>query len=196
MLDSYRSVAPQLFARGKVLLGLGAISPGPWGPPAETFRRALLELKRSGVRVEAVSGLYRTVALGAARQPPYLNAVAEVTTSLPPPTLLRLLKQIEAHAGRRGGRPWGARTLDLDILDYKGFVWNWKERRSGAVFSRRRPLILPHPEIEKRPFVLRPLMDIAPGWRHPVLKTGIKALRRLLPQHGQGTVLERTNTAL
>lgn len=182
-------------ARGKVFLGLGANSPGPWGSPAETFRRALSELQRNGVRVDALSGLYRTAALGAARQPAYLNAAAAISTALPPPALLRLLKQIEARAGRRGGRPWGARTLDLDILDYKGLIWNWTERRSGAVFSRRRRLTLPHPEIEKRPFVLRPLMDIAPGWRHPALKTGIKALWGRLPRHGQGMVLERSNVA-
>jgi 2-amino-4-hydroxy-6-hydroxymethyldihydropteridine diphosphokinase len=185
-----------LLASGKVLIGFGANSPGPWGAPEETFRRALSELARNGVRIEAISGLYRTAALGTARQPAYFNAVAKAGTALPPPALLRLLKQIEVRAGRRGGRPWGARTLDLDILDYKGFVWNWQKRREGPAFSRRRPLILPHPELERRPFVLKPLMDIAPGWRHPALKTGIKALWHRVPKGGPGSVLERAEGAL
>lgn len=185
-----------MLARGKVLLGFGANSSGPWGAPDETFRRALLELERRGVRIEAVSGLYRTAALGSARQPPYLNAVARAATSLPAPALLRLLKQIEAKAGRRGGRPWGARTLDVDLLDYKGLIWNWNKRRSGTGFPRRRPLVLPHPEVQMRPFVLRPLMDVAPHWRHPVLKESANSLWRRVPKGGQGAVLERANITL
>ena len=156
--------------RGKVLVGLGANSPGPWGSPAKTLKRALRELERRGITVEAVSNLYETAAMGAARQPPYVNQVALLATSLPAPALLRLLKQIEAQAGRRGGRPWGPRTLDLDILDYKGMTLNWSGSRKTMPRARVRPLVLPHPQLELRPFVLRPLLDIAPDWRHPVLK--------------------------
>ena len=182
-----------MLARGKVLLGFGANSAGPWGSPAETFRRALSELQRHKVSVEAASALYETAALGSAGQAPYLNAVVSVRTVLPAPALLRLLKRIEGGAGRRGGRPWGARTLDLDILDYKGQVLNWQNRQKGATASRRRPLVLPHPELERRPFVLRPLLDIAPNWRHPALKESAAALWRRLPKHGQGSVLKRSD---
>lgn len=185
-----------MLARGKVLLGFGANSAGPWGTPAETFRRALVELRRHRVTIEAASALYETAALGSSGQAPYLNAVIGVRTVLSAPALLRLLKRIEAGAGRRGGRPWGARTLDLDILDYKGQVMNWQKRRDGAFSSRRRPLILPHPEIERRPFVLRPLLDIAPNWRHPVLKESASALWRRVQKQGQGSVLKRTDARL
>ena len=68
---------------GKVLVGLGANCPGPWGTPAKTLDRALQVLKQRGVTVEAVSDLYETAAMGAARQPPYLNQVALLATSLP-----------------------------------------------------------------------------------------------------------------
>jgi len=98
-------VDAQSNAHGKVLVGLGANSPGPWGSPAKTLKRALRELERRGITVEAVSNLYETAAMGAARQPPYVNQVALLATSLPAPALLRLLKQIEAQAGRRGGAP-------------------------------------------------------------------------------------------
>jgi 2-amino-4-hydroxy-6-hydroxymethyldihydropteridine diphosphokinase len=129
--------------------------------------------------------------MGAARQPPYVNQVALLDTSLPAPALLRLLKQIEARSGRRGGRPWGARTLDLDILDYKGITLNWSLKRKGMPRARVRPLVLPHHQLEQRPFVLRPLLDVSPAWRHPVLKLSAAELWRRVPKRGQGAVLKR-----
>jgi len=111
-----------LVAAAQTLVGLGSNCPGPWGSPAETITRALLELNRAGVSVKAVSAFYETAAVGRADQPPYVNAVASIDTSLPAEALLRRLKQIERASGRRGGTPWGPRTLDIDILDDKGRV--------------------------------------------------------------------------
>jgi 2-amino-4-hydroxy-6-hydroxymethyldihydropteridine diphosphokinase len=104
---------------------------------------------------------------------------------------LRLLKQIEAQAGRRGGRPWGPRTLDLDIIDYKGMTRNWSGNRKTMPRVWVRPLVLPHPQLELRPFVLRPLLDIAPNWRHPVLKLSAEELWRRVKKQGQGSVQKR-----
>jgi 2-amino-4-hydroxy-6-hydroxymethyldihydropteridine diphosphokinase len=153
----------------------------------------LAELERRGVRIEAVSSLYETAALGSARQAPYRNAVALASTNLPAQALLRLLKRIEARAGRRGGRPWGSRSLDLDILDYKGMRLNWERRAKGQPKEQHRPLTLPHAGIADRPFVLRPLLDIAPDWRHPVTKESAKALWRRVSKRGQGGVLARVD---
>lgn len=186
-------MAAQSRLQGRVLVALGANCPGPWGTPPESFARALRELERRGVRIEAVSGLYETAALGSAGQAPYRNAVALVSTQLPAQALLRLLKQIEARAGRRGGRPWGSRTLDLDILDYKGLTLNWKKRGTGQPRQGYRPLVLPHPELERRPFVLRPLLDVAPEWRHPVTKASARALWRRVSKRGQGGVIARVD---
>jgi 2-amino-4-hydroxy-6-hydroxymethyldihydropteridine diphosphokinase len=85
--------------------------------------------------------------------------------------MLRLLKRIERRAGRRLGRRWGPRPLDIDILDYRGTRIGWPPRR-------REPgrLILPHPEMHRRVFVLVPLLEIAPHWRHPILGLGARAL--------------------
>jgi len=184
-------VSPQSLARGKVLVGLGANCPGPWGKPTKTLRRALRELERAGVTVLAVSDLYETAAMGQPRQPPYVNAVALAAMSLPAPSLLRLLKQVEARAGRRGGRPWGMRTLDLDILDYKGLIMNGAKARRGPPRRRRHALILPHPQLDQRAFVLRPLLDVAPNWRHPVLKVSARELWQRVSKRGQGRVLKR-----
>jgi 2-amino-4-hydroxy-6-hydroxymethyldihydropteridine diphosphokinase len=185
------AVTSQLLARGKVLVGLGANRPGPWGTPTGTIGRALQEIERAGAPLCAVSPFYETAALGRARQPPYVNAVALLDTTLPPEALLRLLKRIERQAGRRGGRPWGPRTLDIDIVDYRGLVRHWTARRGGFARAGPRPLVLPHPLMHQRPFVLRPLLDIAPDWRHPVLGLDAKDLWRRAAKRGQGAVIKK-----
>ena len=85
------------------------------------------------------------------------------------------------------------RTLDLDIIDYKGLIMNWSGGAGGMPRERVRPLSLPHPQLEARPFVLRPLLDVAPNWRHPVLKLSARDLWRRVPKHGQGSVLKRVS---
>src|SRR3989337_956777 len=148
------NVTPQLLARGKVLVGLGANCTGPWGTSADTIAPALGEIEGAIVGVIASSPLYRTAAVGSARQPPYVNAVALLDTSLPPEALLRVLKEIERKSGRRGGRPWGPRTLDIEIVDYGGLVRHWRKRRPAFKAAGTRPLVLPHPLAHERPFVL------------------------------------------
>lgn len=176
---------------GKTLVGLGANCPGPWGSPAETIARALREIADEGPTVEAVSALYETAAVGRAGQPPYVNAVALLDTHLSPGALLRLLKRVEAQAGRRGGSPWGPRTLDIDILDHKGLVKHWRNGQPQFARAGPRPLVLPHPWIEKRPFVLRPLLDVAPNWRHPVTKRSVKHLWQQAARGREGRIMRR-----
>jgi len=104
------------------------------------------------------SKLYQTPALvdkGAKPQPDYFNAAVHVVTTLSPAALLTELHRIEALHGRERVEHWGSRTLDLDLLDYEGVTSNQDE------------LKLPHPEIEKRLFVLLPILDIIPNWIHP-----------------------------
>lgn len=181
----------QLRAHGKAVVGLGANCPGPWGTSSSAIAQALGEIEHAHVTVAAVSPLYETEAVGNARQPAYVNAVALLDTTLSPEALLRVLKGIERRSGRRGGRPWGPRTLDIDIIDYDGLVRHWRGltpdfRRAGA-----RPLVLPHPLAHERPFVLRPLLDIAPNWRHPVLRKSAAELLHAMPRGGRGRVLKR-----
>lgn len=184
-------MASQLLTHSKVVIGLGANFPGVWGTPAETIAHALAEMRRANIDVVAVSPLYVTAAAGSARQPSYVNAVALLDTSLSPEALLRAVKAIERRSGRRGGRPWGQRTLDIDILDYKGQIRLWRRGRAAVADAGARPLILPHPLAHERAFVLRPLIDIAPDWRHPVLRKSARELWRRAPKRGQGAVIER-----
>jgi 2-amino-4-hydroxy-6-hydroxymethyldihydropteridine diphosphokinase len=151
----------------------------------------LSEIERAHVAVEAVSPLYETEAVGNARQPAYVNAVAVLDTSLSPEALLRVLKGIERRSGRRGGRPWGPRTLDIDIIDYRGLIRNWRGLAPGFSRAGARPLVLPHPLAHERPFVLRPLLDVAPSWRHPVLQRSAAKLLHELPRGRAGRVIKR-----
>ena len=96
------------------------------------------------------SSFYQTVAIGPGKQPDYINAAAQLRTSLTPIELLDLLQSIENQQGRERITRWGARTLDLDILLYDQHTEN----------SQR--LILPHPRIHERNFVLAPLVELAP----------------------------------
>jgi 2-amino-4-hydroxy-6-hydroxymethyldihydropteridine diphosphokinase len=189
-------VTPQLPARGKIVAAFGANCPGPWGTPRRTIAQALSEIERAGIGVIAVSPYYETAAVGSAHQPPYVNAVALLDTSLPPGALLRVLKQIERRAGRRGGRPWGPRTLDIDIVDYAGLVTHWRKRRGAFGPPGPRPLVLPHPLAHERPFVLKPLLDIAPDWRHPALKRSARELWRWAARGREGSVIRRLSAPL
>jgi 2-amino-4-hydroxy-6-hydroxymethyldihydropteridine diphosphokinase len=112
-----------------------------------------------------VSSFYRNPPMGPQTQPDYVNAVAEVTVDLAPEALMDQLEAIEnAHGRQREGERWGPRTLDLDILLY------------GEEFVETQRLTIPHPGIGKRPFVLKPLVEIAPDLVVP----GLGAVEKLL----------------
>jgi 2-amino-4-hydroxy-6-hydroxymethyldihydropteridine diphosphokinase len=165
-----------------LLLALGANLAGPWGSPNETLRRAQRELSCAGLHILASSHIYDTAPLGPGRQAPYLNAVLLLQAHVAPAALLRLVKRIERRAGRRLGARWGPRCLDIDILDYGGRRLGWPQRR-----RQRGRLILPHPEMHARSFVLVPLLEVDPHWRHPALAVaGRTLLTRLGRQSRRG----------
>jgi len=146
-----------------ILVALGSNLTGPWGSPRDTLLWALQEMPRHNIRVRCVSRLLETEPFGLTNQPGFVNAVALVETALAPETLMRALHMIERKAGRARRKRWGPRTLDLDLIDYHGLV------RKPAHTSIK-PLALPHPGINERTFVLEPLVEIVPRWRHPVTR--------------------------
>jgi 2-amino-4-hydroxy-6-hydroxymethyldihydropteridine diphosphokinase len=101
------------------------------------------------------SAIHTTAPLGPGKRR-YANAVALVDSDLDPPALLARLKACERAHGRRAGRRWGDRVLDLDIIGWSGGIW------------ASRGLSIPHPAFRERRFVLAPLVEIAPDWRDPV----------------------------
>ena len=133
------------------------------GSPAATLREAVKALEGIG-KVQRMSAIRATPALGPAGRS-FANAVAILATTLLPDELLVALKQIEREFGRRPGRRWGPRVLDLDII-----LWSDGSWAGGG-------LIIPHPEARTRRFVLEPLTEVAPDWRDPM--TG-RTVRQLL----------------
>jgi 2-amino-4-hydroxy-6-hydroxymethyldihydropteridine diphosphokinase len=151
-----------------ILIALGANLPSAAGPPEETLKSALRWLAGQSITIVKRSGFYRSEAWPDPSDPPFVNAVAEVKTALEPAALLAVLHKTEAEFGRRRSTPNAPRTLDLDLLDYEARI------QDG-------PPVLPHPRMETRPFVLLPLREVAPDWRHPVSGLGLDALIGKLP---------------
>jgi 2-amino-4-hydroxy-6-hydroxymethyldihydropteridine diphosphokinase len=155
-----------------ILVGIGASLPGPDGATprdtCEAAARALAALP--GLRLVALSGWWESAPIppmpGA---PPFVNGVARLDGPADPAALLARLHAIEAAHGRARPYPDAPRTLDLDLLDCHGAV------------SDVPALRLPHPRMTGRAFVLRPLREVAPGWRHPVSGEGLAALLAALP---------------
>jgi len=123
------------------------------------------------MKVVARSATRNTPPMGPAGRS-FANAAVVIATGLEPLALLVRLKQIERDFGRGRGRRWGPRVLDLDIL-----LWSGGPFRAGTRVS---PLSIPHSGIATRDFVLRPLLEIVPDWRHPVLGVNVRQLRTRL----------------
>lgn len=139
-----------------VVVGLGANTPGSGEAPRERLERALTSLDAAGLHVRARSRLWRSLAWPDEAQPPFLNAVAIVETRSEPRAVLAALLTVERSFGRQRGEPNAPRTLDLDLIAH------------GRIVAHGEDLILPHPRAHERLFVMGPLADIEPRWRHPV----------------------------
>jgi 2-amino-4-hydroxy-6-hydroxymethyldihydropteridine diphosphokinase len=158
-------------AGGPILIGLGANLPSPeHGPPVATLEAALAALERPALRIRARSRWWESAPVPISDQPWYVNGVIEVETGLAPETLLALLHEVEAGFGRLRSVPNAPRILDLDLLAYGTLV------REGPA-----PPLLPHPRMAERAFVLHPLAEIRPGWRHPASGLGLPQLIARLP---------------
>ena len=138
-----------------ILVALGANLTSPiHGGPVETLTAALAEMVVQGIEIEARSRWYETAPVPVSDQPWYVNGVARVRTALGPAALLARLHEIEATFGRVRIMVNGARVIDMDLLAY------------GDRIEAGWP-VLPHPRLQERAFVLLPLRDVAPDWRHP-----------------------------
>jgi len=155
-----------------ILIGLGSNMTGPWGAPKDCIGRALRLMNEHPLKLVKASSLIETTPFGKQNQPTYINAVARIKTHLSAPDLLQTLRGMERAAGRKRRERWGERTLDLDILDFNGVVV-----KDGIEQTVEAELVLPHPAISEREFVLVPIVEIAPRWKHPV--TGLTAGKML-----------------
>lgn len=172
-----------------ILIALGSNRHGPWGTPVETLDRAVSEFVSEGVDVCRQSSWYRSAPFGYVHQPDFVNGVIAVRTTMTPAGLLALCHSIEKAAGRRRGTRWGPRTLDLDLLAYGRLRSSHGTGVGRRAASGRMPLSIPHPGLAERPFVLVPLREIAPKWRHPLNGETAGEMLRRLGLTGPGAIL-------
>jgi 2-amino-4-hydroxy-6-hydroxymethyldihydropteridine diphosphokinase len=152
-----------------ILIGIGGnLEAAQFGPPRDTLAAALAALKEKRIRILTRSGWYRTEPVPRSDQPWFVNAVVSLATELGAKDLLNALQATERQFGRVRGELNAPRILDLDILDYQGEVMDTTS------------LVLPHPRLDERRFVLIPIAEIAPDWRHPILElTAVQLLAQL-----------------
>ena len=139
-------------------------------PRLDYLRNALMELNKDPLELVAVSNLFETGAVDVEDQDDFLNMVALVDTEMSPTALLARLQSIEARAGKKIERRRGPRTLDLDLV------------LLGNEIVDSENLTLPHPRMQDRAFVLKPLLQVAPGAKHPASGVSVKDMLKNLPE--------------
>ncbi|MBK8175329.1 MAG: 2-amino-4-hydroxy-6-hydroxymethyldihydropteridine diphosphokinase [Rhodospirillales bacterium] len=165
----------------RILIGIGGNLPlARIGPPLAVMQAALLVLPGFGIDLCQRSRWYQSAPVPPSGQPPFVNGVLDVASDLDPLALLSALHAAEDIFERRRGARNAARTLDLDLLAYGARV----ENAPGG-------LQLPHPRLHLRAFVLAPLSELAPDWRHPLLGRSASELLAALPE---GQWVEAMNT--
>lgn len=160
-----------------IFIALGANLPHPrWGTPQATCTAALAALVGPDMTPIRRSRWYESAPVPASDQPWFVNGIAELSTDLDPAGLMARLHGVEADFGRVRGVPNAARVLDLDLIAF-----------DDRVSAPGEAPILPHPRMHERLFVLLPLAELAPAWRHPRLGLGVSELIAALPA-GRATI--------
>ena len=165
-------------------MGIGSLD------SVEIIASSIYSLNRYGACIHKISKFYQTPAVPCGSGPNFINAAALISTTFCPKKILQILNEIEQKNSRNRLRRWAPRTLDLDLLAVENIVRpnkmkfkHWMDLSSERQLSETpKTLILPHPRLHERAFVLGPLIDIAPDWWHPVLKSTVSEMFYQLPK--------------
>ena len=178
------------------LIAVGSNQNSIWGTPFDTVIQAVRELSAQFGATADTSLFYATPAFPAGSGPDFVNAAVRIETSLDADAVLATLHAVEAKAGRLRETRWGQRTLDLDLIglgdvvapDAAGFC-AWRDLGLADQQSQApQHLILPHPRLQDRAFVLVPLADVAPDWVHPVSGDTVTQMLAALPDADRDAV--------
>ncbi len=134
------------------------------GNRKENLKKAIYHLKKDKIKIEKISSIYETEPVGYKKQPFFYNVCIKAFAKISPLNLLKIIKKIEKKIGRKKSKKWGPRIIDIDILFYNNII------------LKRKNLKIPHPEILKRKFVLKPLYEIDSKIIHPEFNLSVKDL--------------------
>ena len=140
------------------------------------LKKALVKLKQNNIQIIKSSNINETEPYGYKEQGKFLNMAVEIDSDLEPFELMKLISKIESELGRIRTKRWGPRVIDIDIIFYNSLIINEPD------------LKIPHPDMQNRFFVLKPLQEIAPDFVHPVLKKTITELLENLNSEGKSEV--------
>ncbi|WP_425039853.1 2-amino-4-hydroxy-6-hydroxymethyldihydropteridine diphosphokinase [Primorskyibacter sp. S187A] len=178
------------------LIAVGANMESPVGAPAVTLRQAIAMLAQNGALIRSVSRFFQTPCFPRDAGPDYVNAALTLQWNASADAILGLLHDVEASFARQRIMRWGQRTLDLDlialgdeILPSRDIHDHWRSL-SPELQAKEAPdrLILPHPRVQDRAFVLGPLRDIAPAWQHPIFGLSIAEMYETLSEQDKNSL--------
>ena len=165
-----------------ILLGLGSNLPSSFGDRFQNIEIAVSALEKYKIKLKSKSSFYESPSYPNEKNPKFINIIAEMETDLPPIDLASVLIFIEESLERKREKKNDPRTCDIDIIDYKGQIINFKYK--DLEFK------VPHIQLINRNFVLYPIKEILPHWKHPETKESISVLIDKLPKEDKNSILK------